>query len=120
MHILLTGARGMVGRTLLEHPGIKNFRVTSPSRDDLDLRDANTVERFVSQVKPDLVIHAAGRVGGIQANILEPSRFMIENIQIGCNIVNASRKYGVRRLINLGSSCMYPKGYDSSLCESFF
>lgn len=117
MHILLTGARGMVGRNLLEHPGIKKFRVTSPSRDELDLRDARLVERFVNHARPDLVIHAAGKVGGIQANILEPSSFMLENIQIGCNIVNASRKYGVRRLINLGSSCMYPKGHYNSLGE---
>lgn len=107
----------MVGRNLLEHPGIKRFKVTSPTRDDLDLRDASSVERFIQQVKPDLVIHAAGKVGGIQANILEPSSFMLENIQIGINIVNASRKSGVRRLVNLGSSCMYPKGHDNSLDE---
>ena len=107
----------MVGRNLLEHPGIKRFKVTSPARDDLDLLDACSVQRFIQQVKPDLVIHAAGKVGGIQANISEPSRFLLENIQIGCNIVNASRQSGVRRLLNLGSSCMYPKGHDNSLSE---
>ena len=79
--------------------------------------DACSVQRFIQQVKPDLVIHAAGKVGGIQANISEPSSFLLENIQIGCNIVNACRKYGVRRLLNLGSSCMYPKGHDNSLGE---
>ena len=110
----------MVGRNLLEHPGIKRFKVTSPARDDLDLLDACSVQRFIQQVKPDLVIHAAGKVGGIQANISEPSRFLLENIQIGCNIVNASRQSGVRRLLILVVHACIQKGTIILLVRSCF
>ena len=68
-------------------------------------------------VAPDVVVHAAGRVGGIQANIREPVAFLTENLDMGRNIVMAARASGVKRLLNLGSSCMYPRNAPNPLFE---
>jgi GDP-L-fucose synthase len=115
--ILLTGATGMVGRNLLEHPRMNEFKVFAPNSHELDLRDFNVVQSYLDKYRPDMVIHAAGIVGGIHANIQEPVRFLLENLDMGRNIVWASRKAGIRRLINLGSSCMYPRNYSEPLTE---
>ncbi|WP_334188948.1 GDP-L-fucose synthase family protein [Noviherbaspirillum sp.] len=115
--ILLTGGRGMVGQNVLEHPSIGDFEVIAPTRAELDLRNFDQVQHFFDEHKPDLVIHAAGKVGGIQANIREPVSFLLENLDIGRNVVWAARRAGVRRLINLGSSCMYPRNRRDALRE---
>lgn len=107
--ILLTGGSGMVGRNLLEHPEIGRFEVLSPGRRELDLLDLKAVEAYLRLRKPDLIIHAAGRVGGIQANLKEPVRFLMENLDMGRNVIGAARSAGVKQLLNLGSSCMYPR-----------
>lgn len=117
MRILLTGSGGMVGRNLLEHPYIENFEVLAPRSNELDLRDFSAVQKYLAQSKPDLIIHAAGKVGGIQANIREPVSFLLDNLDMGRNIVWASRQTGVKRLINLGSSCMYPRNHSEPLSE---
>jgi GDP-L-fucose synthase len=109
--LLLTGGGGMVGRNLLEHPAMAEFDVFAPRSSELDLRDFAAVKAYLSEIKIDLVVHAAGKVGGIQANVREPVSFLVDNIDLGRNIVLASRQAGVKRLINLGSSCMYPRGY---------
>lgn len=108
MKILITGGSGMVGKNLTDT--IKQYHhVLVPTRQELDLFDFNTTCDYLSKHKPDLVIHCAGKVGGIQANIKDPTGFLVENTTIGQNIVTASRKNGIKKLINLGSSCMYPK-----------
>lgn len=118
MKILITGAGGMVGKTLLADPRAKAYSLLAPSRAALDLRDADACEAFLAKTKPDAVIHAAGVVGGIQANINEPARFLGDNLAIGLNLLTAARRAGVGRLINLGSSCMYPKDHAAVLRES--
>lgn len=117
MRILLTGSTGMVGRNFLEHPAIHEFEVIAPGRDALDLLDYAGVERFVAEHRPDAVVHAAGVVGGIQANMADPVRFLLGNLDMGRNIVMAARAAGVPRLLNLGSSCMFPRGWDTPLRE---
>lgn len=117
MKILLTGGRGMVGRNILEHPRAADFEILAPTSAQLDLRDFASVRGYVADHAPDLIIHAAGKVGGIQANIAEPVAFLIENLGMGRNIVLAAQAAGVERLINLGSSCMYPRGHDGALAE---
>jgi GDP-L-fucose synthase len=67
--------------------------------------------------KPDMVVHAAGKVGGIQANIREPVRFFLDNLDIGRNVIWAAREVGIKYLLNLGSSCMYPHTAANPLCE---
>jgi len=115
--ILLTGGGGMVGRNVLEHPAIGEFEVFAPRSGELDLRDFNAVLAYLHKHQPDMVIHAAGKVGGIQANMREPVGFLLENLDMGRNIVWASHQAGIKQLINLGSSCMYPRNHNEPLRE---
>lgn len=115
--ILLVGGGGMVGRNLLEHPEIINFEVIAPSSKELNLCDFSAVQTYLEVHRPDLIIHAAGKVGGIHANMREPVGFLLENLDMGRNIVWGARQAGVKRLINLGSSCMYPRNHSEPLQE---
>ncbi len=117
IRILLTGGGGMVGRNLLEHPAIAEFDVLAPRSGELDLRDSGAVRSYLGKHSPDMVIHAAGKVGGIQANMREPVRFLLDNLDMGRNIVWAAHEAGIKQLINLGSSCMYPRNHSEPLCE---
>jgi len=107
----------MVGRNFLEHTAAAGHEVLAPTSAELDLRDYLAVEQWLAEHKPDFVVHSAGRVGGIQANIREPVAFLLENLDMGRNVVLASRKAGVQRLLNLGSSCMYPRNAHNPLTE---
>ena len=118
MKILLTGGRGMVGMSVLQHQRAANHQFYAPSRQELDLFDAGAVLREIKRVEPDVIIHAAGKVGGIEANRADPWRFMVENVTIGLNVVTAARNAGVRKLINLASSCIYPANNDGRLREN--
>jgi GDP-L-fucose synthase len=115
--ILLTGASGMVGQNFLEHPAASEFDVLAPSRRELDLTNGLEACDYLRKHMPDLIIHAAGRVGGIQANMREPVQFLLDNLEMGRNVILAARQAGVKRLINLGSSCMYPRGHQTPLRE---
>jgi GDP-L-fucose synthase len=115
--ILLTGGGGMVGRNVLEHPAIGEFDMLAPRSRELNLLDFNAVQGYLDKHRPDFVIHAAGKVGGIQANMREPVGFLLENLDMGRNIVWAARQAGIKRLINLGSSCMYPRNHSEPLPE---
>jgi len=117
MRILLTGGGGMVGKNFLEHPAISDFEMIAPRSAELDLRDAGAVQAYLDKHRPDMIIHSAGKVGGIQANIREPVGFLLENLDMGRNIVWAARQSGVKRLLNLGSSCMYPRNHNEPLRE---
>ncbi len=117
VRILLTGGGGMVGRNLLEHPSLDQFEVLAPGSRELDLRDFGSVQTYLQQHQPDMIVHAAGKVGGIQANMREPVGFLLDNLDMGRNIVWAAHQTGVKRLINLGSSCMYPRNHAEPLSE---
>lgn len=117
LRVLLTGGGGMVGRNLLEHPAISEFEMLAPCSGELDLRDFKAVQDYLSEHRPDMVIHSAGKVGGIQANMREPVGFLLENLDMGRNIVWASHQTGIKRLLNLGSSCMYPRNHNEPLKE---
>lgn len=117
IRILLTGGGGMVGRNVLEHPGIGEFDVLTPRSTELNLCDFNAVQTYLNKHQPDMVIHAAGKVGGIQANMREPVGFLMDNLDMGRNIVWAAHQAGIKRLINLGSSCMYPRNHSEPLSE---
>lgn len=115
--ILITGGTGMVGRNLMAHAAAAGHDIASPGRNKVDLRDFAATSSFVTSLQPDLIIHAAGRVGGIQANSAHPVEFMVDNVDMGRNIVMAAREARVPRLINLGSSCMYPREAPNPLTE---
>jgi len=107
----------MVGRNLLEHAAIGEFEVLAPRSSELDLRDFSAVQAYLQKNEPDMVIHAAGKVGGVQSNMREPVGFLMDNLDMGRNIVWASHQAGIKRLINLGSSCMYPRNHSEPLVE---
>lgn len=115
--ILLTGAGGMVGKNILEHPAINQFDILTPKSTELDLRDFKSVAKYLEFHQPDTIIHAAGKVGGIQANMREPVGFLMENLDMGRNVVLAAHQAGIKYLINLGSSCMYPRNHSEPLLE---
>jgi GDP-L-fucose synthase len=117
MKLLLTGAHGMVGRNLQEHMAASNYELLTPRRTELDLTNYAATLAYLQAHRPDIVVHAAGKVGGIQANIKAPVEFLLANLDMGRNIVWASRQTGVTRLLNLGSSCMYPRGHSEALTE---
>lgn len=107
----------MVGRNLVSLCRNVGIDIVAPGRSELDLLDFNQTQNVLKQLSPDLVIHVAGVVGGIQANIKNPVRFLSDNWAMGNNIVLAARSAGVARLLNLGSSCMYPRNSGDPLRE---
>ncbi len=117
MKIFLTGGRGMVGRAIQEHPAAAAHQIVAPTSADLDLTDRAAVMAAITETAPDMVIHAAGRVGGIQANMTDPAAFLADNMDMGFNIVRAAQAARVGRLLNLGSSCMYPHDAPNPLHE---
>ena len=114
-NVFIAGSYGMVGsaikRTYLLEKWKLNYEVKllTPSRNELDLTSYERVNSWFSIYKPDLVIIAAAKVGGILANYKYPYDFISENLKIEQNIIEASYLYGTRRLLFLGSSCIYPK-----------
>ncbi len=118
--IYIAGHKGMVGsaihRKLLGH-GFHNFVLKSHK--ELDLTDQRAVEAFFAGERPDYVFLAAARVGGIAANIAAPVEFLLENLQIQCNVISSAYKYGVKKLMFLGSSCIYPKDAPQPLKEEY-
>ena len=117
VRVLLTGSGGMVGRNLLEHAAIHRYEILAPRRNELDLGDFPAVQRYLGRFRPQMIVHAAGKVGGIQANLRQPVDFLVENLEMGRNIVLAASQAGIQQLINLGSSCMYPRNYSEPLRE---
>lgn len=116
--VWITGGNGMVGSNLREHARAAEWDVIAPGRGELNLSDQQAVQAFVRAQRPDLVIHAAGQVGGIQANMADPIGFLVNNLDMGRNVIMAAFEGGVPALINLASSCMYPRGRDHALRES--
>ena len=115
--IYLSGGNGMVGRNIINHIESKKYKILSPKSSDLNLLNYNETKNFITKNKPDIIIHTAGVVGGIEANINNPVKFLVENTQIGLNILTASKEMKIKNFINLGSSCMYPHNSNNSLSE---
>lgn len=115
--LLITGGGGMVGRNIREHPLARDWTIIAPDRRELDLADSARVHAYLERERPDAVIHAAGRVGGIQANMANPVDFLVQNVDLGRNIILGARAAGVHRLVNIASSCMYPRGAKNPLAE---
>lgn len=118
--IYITGHNGMVGsaiKRLLEHLGYSNLLTVSSK--DLDLRDQTASEFFFRKHKPDYVILAAAKVGGINANMNYPANFLYDNLLIECNVIHQAYLSGVKKLIFLGSSCIYPKNCPQPMKEEY-
>ena len=118
--IYVAGHNGMVGSSLEKSLRKKSYtNLLLPNREDLDLLNNNDVENWFSRNKPDVVILAAAKVGGIYANNNYPADFILENIKIQTNIIENSWKNGVKKFLFLGSSCIYPKLAPQPLKEEY-
>ena len=118
--IYLAGHRGLVGSAIwreLQRAGF-GCLITKTHR-ELDLLNAVAVQDFYSETKPEYVFVAAAKVGGIQANNERPAEFIYENLQIQNNLINGAYKAGVKKLLFLGSSCIYPKHAPQPLKEDY-
>jgi len=115
--VFVAGHNGMVGQAVVRK--LKDFDVelVSRNRDELDLADASQVYDFMSAVKPDVVILAAAKVGGIVANDSYPADFILQNIKIQNNIIESAHHTNVAKLVFLGSSCIYPRDTSQPISE---
>src|SRR5574344_2640617 len=108
--IYVAGHRGLVGGAIYRNLTSKGYKnLITRTHKELDLLDQHAVNDFFEQLEPQYVFLAAAHVGGIGANSASPADFIYQNMMIGFNIVEAARKNGVKKLMNLGSSCIYPK-----------
>lgn len=117
--IFVAGHRGLVGSAVLRRLEAQGFRnPVTRSRSELDLRDRKAVDAFYETEKPDYVILAAAKVGGIHANNTYPADFLYDNLAIQTNVIDAAWRAGVRKLVFLGSSCIYPRLAQQPLTEA--
>jgi len=117
--IYVAGHRGLVGSAIVRLLRTRSFNhLITRVRSELDLRDQSAARSFFAQEKPDIVVLAAARVGGIKANSDAPVEFLIENVEVQNNAISAAYESGVRKLIFLGSSCIYPKLAPQPIPES--
>jgi len=116
--VWIAGHTGMVGSALYWRLQLENCDILTVSHDDLDLRDQAAVRDWGRRNKPDVIIIAAAKVGGIMANATYPASFFYGNIMITTNILHSAYEVGVDRVLNLGSSCIYPKNCGQPIQES--
>ncbi|WP_348728361.1 GDP-L-fucose synthase [Rheinheimera texasensis] len=110
LRVFIAGHRGMVGQALhQEFASSSQYQLITADRTTLDLTRQTDVENFLQQQRPDWILVAAARVGGIAANRQYPADFLLQNLQIATNILAAAHQSGVSRVLYLGSSCIYPK-----------
>ena len=107
--VFVAGHAGMAGAAIVRRLKAENCEIICAPRRDLDLRQSEAVERFMAQGRPDAVFVAAGKVGGIRANSAFPADFLADNVAIALNSIRAAHQSGVKKLVYLGSSCIYPR-----------
>ena len=112
--IYVAGHNGMVGSAICRHLGSE---VLTAEKSELDLRDQAAVSRFLAESRPDAVIVAAARVGGIHANDTYPAEFIYDNLMMEANLIHGAWQIGCEKLLFLGSSCIYPKFSDQPISE---
>jgi GDP-L-fucose synthase len=118
--IFLAGHKGMVGSAVLRHLKNKKYKnIITQNKNKLNLLDQKQTENFIKKTNPDFIILAAARVGGILANQNYKANFIYENLMIQTNIIHSAYKAGVKKLIFLGSSCIYPKLSKQPIKENY-
>ena len=118
--VFITGHLGMVGSALVR--AIKSHSEWSlllADKNQLNLLDQAKVEEFLSSERPDIIINAAARVGGIYANSTYPAEFIHQNLVLNANLIHSAWKNGVSRFLNLGSSCIYPRRSEQPIKEEY-
>ena len=117
--IYITGHEGMVGKTMLNFLKKKGFsNIVIRTREELDLKNQEETEKFFLENRPEYVFHFAAKVGGIMANIENPASFLYDNLMINSNVLHFSYEVKVKKLLYLGSSCVYPKDSKQPMKES--
>lgn len=117
--VFIAGHTGLVGSALLrKFSGINGSRVVTRRRDQLDLTNGAAVKEFFEEVRPDIVFLAAARVGGIRSNAEFPADFIRENLLIQTHVIDSAYRFGCKKLIFLGSSCIYPRLAKQPIHES--
>ncbi|MFN1835348.1 GDP-L-fucose synthase family protein [Balneola sp. MJW-20] len=118
MKIFIAGHRGMVGSAIFRSLSkSQDHQIITATSTELDLRDQSAVNDFINKIKPEVIIDAAAKVGGIMANNTYPWQFLYDNVAIQTNLINAAHKNDVEKFIFLGSSCIYPKLAEQPLRE---
>ncbi|ODV54864.1 GDP-L-fucose synthase family protein [Lysinibacillus fusiformis] len=118
--IYVAGHRGLVGSSIMRNLKSKGYeQIIYRTSDELDLRNQQGVQHFFEQERPDYVFLAAAKVGGILANSGFPAQFLYDNLMIQSNIIEAASQYGVKKLLFLGSTCIYPKMAPQPLKEEY-
>lgn len=118
--IYVPGHRGLVGSAVVRRLRAEGFtRILTATRAELDLRDQAAVDRWFEANRPDFVFLVAGTVGGILANSTRPAEFLYDNLLIAANVIEASRRHGVAKLLYLGSSCIYPRDCPQPIREEY-
>lgn len=118
--IFVAGHRGLVGSAILRKLRARGFaKILTRTRQELDLRDQSAVDHFFAEEKPEYVFLAAAKVGGILANSTYPADFIRDNLQIHTNVIDAAYRHGVKKLLYLGSSCIYPRLAPQPLKEEY-
>jgi GDP-L-fucose synthase len=107
--VYVAGHNGMAGSAIVRRLAGEGCEVLTVERKAVDLTDQGQTENWLAEQKPDAVFLAAGHVGGIYANDTFPADFITDNLAIGLNVIRGSYKAGVKKLLALGSSCIYPK-----------
>ena len=115
--ILILGASGFVGKNFLSNAEATKYKILSPFSDELDLLSKDEITSYLKRNKPDLIINAAGKVGGILKNIKSQYSFLLENTFINLNLISASKEQKVKNFINLSSSCIYPSNFNKPIKE---
>ena len=115
--VFVAGSGGMVGSAIVRRLKRENCEVLEASRNQLNLLDQRATNKWMAANRPDAVILAAAKVGGILANDTYPADFLYQNVAIASNVIEASYRAGVSRLLNLGSSCIYPKMAEQPIVE---
>lgn len=118
MKVYVAGHRGMVGSAILRRLQAQGVATVTRTHAELDLTDQAAVHGFLQAERPDAVILAAAKVGGIHANNTYPADFIYENLMMECNVIHQSFAVGVRRLLFLGSSCIYPRAVAQPMAEA--
>jgi len=117
--IFIAGHQGLVGSSIYNFLKKKNKKLIIVPKKNLDLTEQNSVRKWFEKNQPDIVINAAGKVGGILDNKNFQSDYLYINTMIGLNLINSSIKYGVKKFINLGSACIYPKKTQQPIKENY-
>jgi len=107
--VFVTGHAGMVGSAIARRLQDEDCEIVTAPRRELDLCNSEAVDRFMAKTRPDAVFVAAGKVGGIRANSTYPAEFITDNLAIALNTIRSAQRHGVRKLLYLGSSCIYPR-----------